>query len=202
MPALLPTDHQATITWLGRVDDQRESIRSAALTEVDLTWEGVPGEVHSGRTRPACVRVKDQHAKGTEIANVRQISIVSAEEMQAIANDLGLPGMKPEWLGASMVIEGIEDFSHIPPSSRLQAPGGATLVIDMQNRPCNWPGKELEKDHPGLGKRFKSAAVQRRGVTAWVERPGALRPGDCLRLHIPDQRPWHHLAEGLSPKAV
>jgi formate--tetrahydrofolate ligase len=30
-------------------------------------------------------------------------------------------------------------------------------------------------------------------VTAWVEREGVLRPGDTLRLHVPDQRPWAHL---------
>ena len=34
------------------------------------------------------------------------------------------------------------------------------------------------------------AAKGLRGVTAWVERPGCLRIGDPLRLHVPDQRPW------------
>ena len=42
----------------------------------------------------------------------------------------------------------------------------------------------------GKGKAFKTAAKDRRGVTAWVEREGTLRMGDVLRLHVPDQRPW------------
>lgn len=201
MPALLPTDHYAKVTWLGFVADQETDIRSDPLTEVDVTWDGVPGEFHGGRTRPACVRVKDQHDRGTQIANVRQFSILSAEELNAIAAEVGLDAMRPEWLGASIVIEGIEDFTYVPPSSRLQTQDGTTLVIDMENRPCIYPGKELEKDHPGLGKLFKPAARNRRGVTAWVERPGPLRLGDTMRLHVPDQRPWRHHADCITGNA-
>jgi hypothetical protein len=29
-------------------------------------------------------------------------------------------------------------------------------------------------------------------VTAWVERPGLLRVGDQVRVHVPDQRIWSH----------
>ena len=201
MPALIPTDHYAEITWLGCVADQKNGIRSAALDQVELTWDGVPGEFHGGRTRPACVRVKDQHAKGTEIANVRQLSIVSAEELAAIAEEIGIDAVAPELLGASLVLKGIDDFSRLPPASRLQAESGTALIVDMENRPCIWPAKELEKDHPGLGKRFKPAAAHRRGVTAWVERSRPLRLGDRMRLHVPDQRPWLHLEECLSGKS-
>jgi MOSC domain-containing protein YiiM len=92
-----------------------------------------------------------------------------------------------------LVIEGIPDFTLVPPSSRLQGPDGATLVLDMENRPCHLPAREIEKVHPGKGKAFKSAAQNRRGVTAWVERPGRLALGDTLRLHVPDQPVWPHL---------
>ena len=34
------------------------------------------------------------------------------------------------------------------------------------------------------------AAEGRRGVTAWVERPGDIRVGDSLTLFLPDQRAW------------
>jgi hypothetical protein len=96
-----------------------------------------------------------------------------------------------------MVVRGIPDFSHLPPSSRLQAEGGATLVIDMQNRPCTLPAKPIEAAHPGFGAKFKPAGRGRRGVTAWVEREGTLRLGEGVRLHIPDQRVWGHLADHL-----
>ena len=60
----------------------------------------------------------------------------------------------------------------------------------MENRPCNLPGREIEAEAPGHGKAFKAAAQNRRGVTAWVERPGSLALGDSLTLFIPDQRAW------------
>ena len=66
----------------------------------------------------------------------------------------------------------------------------ALLVVDMQNRPCQLPAKVIEDHLPGIGKKFKRAAEGRRGVTAWVERPGELALGDTLTLFIPDQRGW------------
>lgn len=196
MPALIPTDHYATITWLGCVADQDSDIRSIPLEAIEMTWEGMAGEIHAGRTRPSCTRVKTQYKRGTEIANVRQFSILSAEELGLIAADMGLEQIAPEWLGASIVVEGIDDFTHLPPSSRLQADNGACLVIDMLNLPCQFPAKEIEKDHPGHGKAFRSAAKGRRGVTAWVECPGRLALGNRMRLHTPNQRAWAHSGTG------
>ncbi len=86
-----------------------------------------------------------------------------------------------------MVLRGITDFSHIPPSSRLQAPSGAVLTVDLENGPCVFPGREIEAEAPGFGNRFKPAARNRREITAWVEFPGALAIGDRLRLFVPDQ---------------
>lgn len=201
MPALLPTDYTAKITWLGFVAQGRADIRSEAIQEVFASFAGVEGESHYGINRPACVRTVRQHPEGTEIRNVRQFSILSSEEVSAIAAEIGLDNFDPEWLGASLIIEGIPDFSHVPPSSRLQTKSGTTLVIDMQNRPCQYPAREIEKDRPGHGKAFKAAAKGRRGVTAWVEREGVLAVGDEVRLHIPDQRSWLELDASLSSDA-
>lgn len=190
MPALKPTEYTAKITWVGAVPENRPNIRSAKADALELTFDGPVGEMHSGRTRASCVRVTSQHPKGTEIANVRQMSVLSAEEIAEIAAECGLEDLDPIYLGASLVIEGIADFTHVPPSSRLQAENGTCIVIDMENQPCNIPAREIEKDLPGHGKAFKQAATGKRGVTAWVERPGTLRVGDVLTLHIPSQRPW------------
>lgn len=193
MPALKPTDHVARITWLGISPNPegQEDIRSVTRERLSFAFDGVEGEIrHHGFTRPSCSRVTAQHPKGTEIANVRQISIVSAEELAAIAAACDLPRIDPVWLGATIVVAGLPDFSHLPPSSRLQGPDGVTLVVDMQNRPCHLPAREIEADAPGHGAAFKAGAKGRRGVTAWVERPGVLNLGDTLRLHVPDQRAW------------
>lgn len=199
MQALKPTDFTATVTWIGRVRDSTQTLRAEALEAAELTFEGVDGECHGGLTRPACSRTRMQHPVGTEIRNVRQLSIVSAEELAEIQAEMGLGAFDPGWMGASLVIEGIPDFSHVPPSSRLQGPSGVCLVIDMENRPCVLPGRVIDADAPGHGPRFKAAAEGRRGVTASVERPGALAIGDGLRLHIPDQPVWAHLAAARAP---
>lgn len=193
MPALVPTSYSATITFLGRVPDRDASLRSELLEEVYASFAGVEGEEHGGETRASCSRVVSQHPRGTTIRNVRQLSIVSAEEMAEVVANMGVAQFDPTWVGASMVLEGIPDFTHLPPSSRLQSEAGTTLVIDMENRPCHLPAKVIDEDAPGYGKAFKAAARRKRGVTAWVEREGPLRVGEALRLHIPDQPVWPHL---------
>ncbi|MCZ4354284.1 MOSC domain-containing protein [Roseovarius aestuarii] len=190
MATLKLTDYRATITWLGTVPDDAEGIRSVPRTALSLGFSGPEGEAHSGLTRASCVRVTSQYPEGTEIANVRQLSIVSAEEVAAIAAEMEIEHFDPAWLGATMVVEGIPDFTHLPPSSRLQGPDRACVVIDMENLPCIYPAKEVNKDLPGVGPRFKPAAAGRRGVTAWVEYPGTLKLGDELRLFVPAQRGW------------
>ncbi|KHA51578.1 MOSC domain-containing protein [Sulfitobacter geojensis] len=193
MPELLPTDHYAKIVWMGKVPQDRPDIRSQAVQDAFASYAGFEGDYHAGLTRKSCVRVKSQHPEGTEIRNVRQFSIVSAEELAAIAAVIGLETLDPVLLGASIVVEGIDDFTHVPPNARLQAANGTTIVVDMQNGPCNLPAREIEKNAPGHGKGFKAAAKDRRGVCAWVEREGQLKVGDTLRLHIPGQRVWKHL---------
>ena len=67
MPALMPTEFTATITWIGRVTDRERTLRSAPLPEVFASFAGVEGEEHAGLTRPSCSRVSAQHPRGTTI---------------------------------------------------------------------------------------------------------------------------------------
>lgn len=190
MPALNPTEITGAIVWIGHVPDRDVSLRSDPQPHAVLTFAGIPGEVHGGLTRPSCSRVVSQYPKGTEIRNVRQLSIMSEEELDAIAAECGLSNLDPALVGASLVVRGIPDFTHLPPSSRLQMSSGATLVVDMANRPCHLPAKVINAVHPGAGGAFKAAAKGRRGVTAWVEREGRVELGNAVRLHVPDQRAW------------
>jgi hypothetical protein len=195
MPALVPTSFSARVVWLGYqpVPVEQLVITSAPLAEMPLGFAGFEGEIHAGVTRPSCSRVLKQYPRGTEIRNVRQLCVVSAEEMAEVARDMGLAAMNYAWVGASLVLEGIPDLTHLPPSSRLQGPDGVTLVVDMENLPCQEPAVTIDKAFPGRGKGFKPAAKDKRGVTAWVEREGVLRLGDVVTLHVPKQRVWAHL---------
>lgn len=195
MPALKPLNLTGEIVWLGHVPDREVALASTAQGEMALTFAGPEGEDHGGLTRPSCSRVISQYPRGTEIKNTRQLSIVSAEELAQIADVMGVDALDPWLVGATMVVSGIPDFSHLPPSSRLQIANGATLTVDMQNRPCHLPAAEIEGAHPGKGRAFKAAARGLRGVTAWVEREGTARVGDPVTLHVPDQRAWAYRGE-------
>ncbi len=191
MPALKPTEYEAEIVWLGSLESEdRNALMAEVRDALDLTFDGIAGECHAGLTRLSCSRVTSQYQRGTPIRNERQLSIVSAEELEQIAGAMGLDTLDPARLGSTMVLRGIPDFTHLPPSSRLQAPSGATVVVDMENRPCIFPAKSIEGAHPGHGKAFKAAAKGLRGVTAWVAAEGRVALGDRMRLHIPDQRAW------------
>ncbi len=198
MPILKPTQYVARIKWLGRTTRQSALLWSEPVGEVFAAFSGVAGEVHAGLTAPSCSRMTSQYKQGTEIRNTRQFSVLSAEELADIAARMGLEALSPSLLGATMVLSGIPDFSHIPPGSRLQGASGATLVVNLYNGPCTFPSRAIEAAHPGFGAKFKPAAEERRGVVAWVEREGRLALGDEVRLHVPDQRPWNHLPAALA----
>jgi hypothetical protein len=190
MVTLARSPHVGRITWLGTVADRGAALPSAAADRLVLGFDGPQGEAHAGLTRPSCSRVTNLYPRGTTIRNVRQVTLVSAEELAAIAADMGLPALDPRLLGSTVVVGGIPDFTHVPPSSRLQGPDGATLVIDMENLPCTLVSREIEAALPGFGKLWKPAAAGRRGVTAWVEREGTLSLGEPLALFVPAQRVW------------
>ena len=195
MPALKPLNLTGQIVWLGHVPDREAALASTAQDEMALSFAGPAGEDHGGLTRPSCIRVISQYPRGTEIKNTRQLSVVSAEELAQIAEAMGVDTLDPWLVGATMVLSGIPDFSHLPPSSRLQIANGATLTVDMQNRPCHLPAAEIDVPHPGKGRTFKAAAQGLRGVTAWVEREGTARVGDIVTVHVPDQRAWAYTGE-------
>lgn len=199
MPALAATGLEAIVTWTGLVGDRDAALPSSPVPGLDLTFAGPRGEAHGGETRPSCSRVMGLFPRGTIIRNTRQLSILSAEDLAAIAASMGLPALDPALVGATLVVSGLPDFSHLPPSSRLLAESGACLVVDMENRPCTLPARPIEGAHPGYGARFKAAAQGRRGITAWVEAEGRLTPGDRLRLFVPDQPVWAGARDLLTP---
>lgn len=189
MPILTPTDIFGRIEALLVNSDRDADLTSERVDRVTVTYEGFADEAHGGLTRPSCSRVKLQYPRGTEIRNSRQLTILSCDELAEIGADMELPvPVKPEWIGANLVLSGIPRLTRLPPASRLIFEGGTALVVDMENGPCKYPGEVIERDFPGLGRRFAKAALGKRGVTAWVERRGELALGERVRLHVPPQR--------------
>ncbi|MBX2835387.1 MAG: MOSC domain-containing protein [Gammaproteobacteria bacterium] len=172
------------------INPDSSDLVSELQTSVTVDYGGFIGDVHHGETRSACVRVHRQYPRHTEIRNTRQITAVSTEELQAIAESLSIPSIRPEWLGANLVVSGIPKFTQIPPATRLIFDSGTSLVVDMENAPCKGPADVIESHHPGHGKAFPTLALGKRGVTCWVERTGTLCVGDSCSVHTPPALNW------------
>lgn len=155
---------------------------------VEVRLEGFAGDRHAGFTRLADNRTPF-YPRGTVIGNSRQVSIISVEELAALATALGVPRLEASWLGANLLIEGVPRLSKLPPTSRLFFPDEATLLISAENHPCVFPGKAIQHRYPEvaeLARVFPLRARGLRGLVAWVERPGTIRCGDTVRIDPPD----------------
>lgn len=190
MPVFKKAEFTGRVLELLAKTDDSESIESEVIERMPLSFAGIPDEAHEGETRRSCVRVKMIYDEGTEIANTRQLTLVSREEIEGIAADMEIPVIEPEWLGANLVLEGIPYLTLLPPSSRLRFESGATLVVDMLNEPCAFPAKVIESHHPKKGRFFVKTAGERRGITAWVEKEGEIAKGDRIEVFLPTQRAW------------
>jgi hypothetical protein len=69
---------------------------------LDLTFEGIGDDFHAGHTRRSGGR-EPWYARGTEIRNERQLSIVASDELSCVAQRMGIAELKPEWIGANLL---------------------------------------------------------------------------------------------------
>ena len=193
MAVLKPTEIYGRVTSLLVNESRDVDLTSEPRESVRVTYEGFAGEAHGGLTRPSCSRVLKQYPKrGTEIRNTRQISVLSDEQLEEIREALAIDELAPQWVGANLMLSGIPELSFVPPSSRLIFEGGVSLVVDMENAPCRFPGEVIDAKYPGKGQAFPRVAKGLRGVTAWVEKTGVLTQGEQCRLHIPPNRIYPH----------
>ncbi len=88
-----------------------EQFVTKKMDKLRAEYGGFPGDLHFGLTKKAGAR-EPMYERGTEIFNRRQISIVSMEECDDIAEKMGISHIFPEWLGANIAISG---FSALTP---------------------------------------------------------------------------------------
>lgn len=166
-----------------------EDVASRATFEVaslELDFDGIPGNRHYGQTKPAGGREK-HYPTGTPMANNRQWSAVSEEELDASATIMGLPDLEPGWIGANIVLEGIPNFSQLPLVTHLffehNGQPGPVLVVFEHNGPCTWPDPYIEE---GAGRKpevsFAKGGLNRRGLVGWVDKPGVIHTGDTVAV--------------------
>lgn len=165
------------------VSTTKSSLVSDRRSDIALGFEGIDGDTHAGFTRAADERVP-HYPRGALIRNERQVSIVSEEDLARIAAALGLDQVLPEWLGANLLVSGIDALTLLSSGVRMHFPSGAALVVTAENLPCAGPGRVLadEFKRPKLRSQFAKAALHLRGVLAVVERPGNIAIGDAITL--------------------
>jgi hypothetical protein len=163
------------------------------VEELVLDLQGIPGTRHYGFTRKAGPR-EPWYRRGMEMRSGRQITIVSCEEIAAIAAAMQIDALAPEWIGANVVTSGIANLSILPSGTRVVF-AEATLVVEAQNAPCRIAGKaiaqHLTPDAPpgGLDLTFPKMA-KGRGVVASVERAGTIRAGEIVTVKVSPQTLW------------
>jgi hypothetical protein len=164
----------------------RDTFVSEPLDVLTLTYEGIPGDRHSGLYRESGPR-EPWYPRGTPMRNERQLSILSAEENDEVAVTMGIPKLKSEWIGGNLLLSGVPELSELPPRTLLWFPSGAAVRIDGDNGPCKKSGASIASNIPGrpdLELGFVQAAKQKRGLLGWVEREGLVRTGDMVKIRI------------------
>lgn len=192
---------------LGTVVSEIYGHGSVATTETQriqvIKGHGVKGDRH------ACVRLADVREreylsfgllKGGEIANFREISITSREELAEIAGALSLGGaILAGSLGENMIISGVPRLSQLPTGTMLFFSKGrdksaqkrtAVIVIWKENTPCAAPGEVIEHIFPDshASRLFAKAAIGKRGVVGSVYSSGLIHKGDTVTVYVPTQR--------------
>lgn len=162
---------------------------------------GVKGDHHAG-ARLADVREKELLAfglpKGIEIANHREATVVSVEELTLAAEAMKLTGPIPYGcLGENLVLSGIPRLTELPTGTLLffrkddRTIRTAVLAVWGENQPCKSPGEAIQASYPhlpGVGSLFPKAAHGRRGLVASVYCAGTIHQGDAVVVKVPRQR--------------
>ena len=178
-----------------------EDFVSHRVDQLELTYGGIAGDYHEGLTRLSGAR-EPWYKRGTPMRNERQISILAEDALVQIAKNMDIEQLKPGWIGGNLVIDGIANFSMLPPRTVLIFEGGVTLRVDGYNGPCRFAGGAIAAHVGGqkgegeagydpaksdLALAFSPAARLKRGLVAWVEREGIIRPGEKVVGHVWEQ---------------
>ncbi|MCG8444486.1 MAG: molybdenum cofactor sulfurase [Hyphomicrobiales bacterium] len=188
-PEILPkAKREGIVKAVYRTQDD-DSFETVEAAELHLGFEGIPGDRHAGVTRKSGGR-EPWYPRGMEMRNERQLSLLCPDELSEIAAAMALPQVRAEWIGGNVLMDGIRHFSFLPPDTLLFFEGGVTLAVQRQNGPCRFAGAAIAKrfdGRDGLDLLFPKVAKRLRGLVAWVEKPGTIKPGEAVEARIPEQ---------------
>ena len=145
-----------------------------------LAGLGVEGDAHAGRT----VKHRSRVRRDPTQPNLRQLHLLHAELIEALRAQ-GFH-VAPGAMGENVTTAGL-DLLALPTGARLQLGDTALVEVTGLRNPC----VQLDRFQPGLMQavleRGRSGdLIRKSGVMAVVLEGGDLRPGDPIRVALPD----------------
>ncbi len=145
-----------------------------------IAGQGVEGDAHCS--------IHDQHAsrwRGDTIPtpNLRQVHLLQAE----FHDELAARGfaVTPGLMGENITTRGV-DLLALPTGATVRIGDEAVVVLTGLRNPC----VQLDQLHPGLREAClettSEGLVRKAGVMGVVEAGGPIRPGDPVRVQLPD----------------
>lgn len=161
-----------------------DAVLKCHVEKLCFELDGIVGDRHRGFSKAADGRDRGV-VRGTPVRNWRQWSAVSIEELEIVAQRLGVDKIDPAWLGANLAFSGHAEFTKLPIGTRIWFPGGAVLSVEAENQPCLGPGKEIACHMPAVkAADFPKNALKLRGLVGVVFKAGAVELGDIARIEI------------------
>jgi MOSC domain-containing protein YiiM len=145
-----------------------------------LTGLGVAGDAHFGET----VKHRSRVRKDPTQPNLRQVHLLHTE----LFDELRARGfaVKPAELGENITTEGI-DLLGLPTGARLHLGASAVVEVTGLRNPC------IQLDHfrkglmaATLDRDADGNLIRKAGIMSIVTADGDVRPGDAIRIELPD----------------
>jgi MOSC domain-containing protein YiiM len=151
-----------------------------------LAGLGVEGDAHAGET----VKHRSRVARDPAAPNLRQVHLIHAELHDELAGAGFL--LAAGEMGENVTTRGI-DLLGLPTGARLHLGGRAVVEVTGLRNPCS----QLDRFQQGLmqavlDRDAAGALVRKAGVMGVVIAGGDVRPGDPVRVELPDG-PHHPL---------
>jgi len=153
----------------------------AACDEIRLVAGlGVEGDAHSGVT----VKHRSRVRRDPTQPNLRQVHLIQAELLDELAGK-GM-ALDPGAMGENLTTRGL-DLLALPVGAVLRLGETASIRVTGLRNPCH----QLDGIHEGLQQAVldrgpRGELIRRAGVMAVVLEGGPVRPGDAIRVELPD----------------
>lgn len=136
---------------------------------------GVAGDAHSG----ALVKHRSRVAKNPAQPNLRQVHLIHAELLDSL-------DLEPGAVGENVTLRGV-DLLGLPEGAVLLLGETASVRVTGLRNPCS----QLDRYRPGLmaamlGRDAQGGLIRKSGVMAVVLKGGDVRPGDGVRVVLPE----------------